>query len=305
MKVIFLTGSGRSGTTLLQSMLNAHSEISFTPETHFIKRFVVPELSKKNDFDKEDVLKRLKNDKDIARLRIEPEKLIDNGSVRSTLDIFENIIEEYKKNENCNIVGDKDPMNIAYIEHLKKIAPDAFLLHIIRDPRDVLLSRMKSEWGKSTSFPFHLSEYKYYLQKARAQGKQLFGENYCEIFYENLVSAPLETMKMLCKRIGVDFEEAMIEHEGQAEKIIDKDEMSWKSNVLKPVMNKNIGKWKKELNKEKIALVEDVLDEEMTELGYEKSGYKKSIESYFSKILLPLYLYAFSKKAKKEAIPNG
>ena len=40
---IFIVGVGRSGTSLLQAMLNAHSKITFTPETHFIKSY----LSKK------------------------------------------------------------------------------------------------------------------------------------------------------------------------------------------------------------------------------------------------------------------
>ena len=37
--------------------------------------------------------------------------------------------------------------------------PKSFLIHIIRDPRDVILSRMKSDWGKDTSFAVHLAEH--------------------------------------------------------------------------------------------------------------------------------------------------
>jgi len=34
---IFIVGVGRSGTSLVQSMLNAHSKIAFPPETHFVR----------------------------------------------------------------------------------------------------------------------------------------------------------------------------------------------------------------------------------------------------------------------------
>lgn len=34
-KPIFIVGPGRSGTTLVRSLLSAHSRIAVTPETHF------------------------------------------------------------------------------------------------------------------------------------------------------------------------------------------------------------------------------------------------------------------------------
>ena len=37
---IFIVGVGRSGTSLLQSMLHAHPYISFLPETHFFRHYV-------------------------------------------------------------------------------------------------------------------------------------------------------------------------------------------------------------------------------------------------------------------------
>ncbi len=36
---IFVVGVGRSGTSLLQSMLAAHSELAFPPETGFLRRY--------------------------------------------------------------------------------------------------------------------------------------------------------------------------------------------------------------------------------------------------------------------------
>ena len=37
---VLVCGIGRSGTSLLQSMLNAHHDLCFPPETHFFRRFV-------------------------------------------------------------------------------------------------------------------------------------------------------------------------------------------------------------------------------------------------------------------------
>jgi len=38
--IIFIIGVGRSGTTLLQVMLNSHSKIAFLPETHFFRFYI-------------------------------------------------------------------------------------------------------------------------------------------------------------------------------------------------------------------------------------------------------------------------
>jgi len=45
-QIVFITGVGRSGTTLLQSMLHAHSQVHFPPETHFFKRHILPFMLK-------------------------------------------------------------------------------------------------------------------------------------------------------------------------------------------------------------------------------------------------------------------
>jgi hypothetical protein len=44
-KFVFIVGVGRSGTSLLHSMLNAHTRVCFPPEINFIRRFLAtPQL---------------------------------------------------------------------------------------------------------------------------------------------------------------------------------------------------------------------------------------------------------------------
>ena len=69
-KKLFIVGVGRSGTTLLQSMLNAHPEICFTPETHFVKRYLVPHLSGNKCFSKANLIQSLAEDKYFSRLDV-------------------------------------------------------------------------------------------------------------------------------------------------------------------------------------------------------------------------------------------
>lgn len=41
LKLNFIVGIGRSGTTLLMSMLNSHSKIQSTPEVNFFNFFII------------------------------------------------------------------------------------------------------------------------------------------------------------------------------------------------------------------------------------------------------------------------
>ena len=44
MRNLLIVGVGRSGTSLLQSMLAAHSGIVMMPETSFIRRYLIRDL---------------------------------------------------------------------------------------------------------------------------------------------------------------------------------------------------------------------------------------------------------------------
>jgi len=67
--MIFIIGLGRSGTSLLQSILNAHSEIAFLPETHFLRKYVFPgKLKNKSDVEIKTILK---NDEHYKRAGID------------------------------------------------------------------------------------------------------------------------------------------------------------------------------------------------------------------------------------------
>jgi len=68
--MIFIVGVGRSGTSLLQSMLNAHPEIVSTPETHFLRKYVFPNLNEDKVVDAKDFFLELDRDNHFKRIPI-------------------------------------------------------------------------------------------------------------------------------------------------------------------------------------------------------------------------------------------
>jgi hypothetical protein len=304
-KTIFLTGVGRSGTTLLQSMLNAHPEICFTPETHFIKNYIVPSLSGKIKFDNQLLKDRLIVDKAIARLDVDWRSVLEKSIINDSeslakffKEIFTLYITPFKKPH----FGDKDPMNAPFIPHVKKAFPDAYLIHIIRDPRDVILSRMKSDWGKNTPFFMHVAEYQSHLKKALKDGNKYFGQKYIEVYYENLLENPEKELQRICVSLGVDYSPEMMNYHHKSDKLVFGDEKSWKENVFKPVIKGNTQKWKKELSSTQVAKIEGGMEELMQKLGYDLSTRGMWVQKNILSIPIKLASAAYKFKSTKESI---
>lgn len=268
-KPIFIVGVGRSGTSMLQSMLNAHREITFPPETHFIRTY----LSKNSEFNsvKEEIL----NDSDLLKLDLPLKEIIENNS--NLDDFYKDLLQEYMYKQGKKHVGDKDPKNIEYMQLIRKVFPQAIIIHIYRDPRAVIASRMKAKWSKDRPLWQHILAYKTQLNYGCEQGNKLF-ENYIEIKYEKLLEETEEELKKLCKILDLKYDPNMIEFYKSSGDVVQGEEISWKQNCFNPVMLQNIDKWKNELSEAQIKDIEFVLEDEMKLLGYDQI--KDSTVSY-------------------------
>lgn len=307
-KIIFIVGVGRSGTTLIQGMLNAHPKIAFAPETHFVKKYIVPQLSGnlKKFSSKSTLYDHLKDDEDLKRIDADLKALIENHvdlqDPTYMARLFYQLLLSHASGKDVLFVGDKDPMNIVYLEHLKKVYPEAYLLHIIRDPRDVILSRIKSDWGKDTSFFLHVAEYQHHIKEALNDGKTLFGEHYIEVFYENLLSNSEDQLKRVCISLGLDYDPAMMKYHETSRDLIFENEMSWKKNVFQPVIRNNVAKWKKELTRTQVAKIEGGIEDIMLVLGYPLSGYGNWFARNILSLPIVMASWAFKIKKNREAV---
>ncbi|NVK03983.1 MAG: sulfotransferase [Flavobacteriia bacterium] len=270
--VVFITGVGRSGTTVLQSMLHSHSAFHFSPETHFFKRYILPfQLKKKTpsvqDLSQDTYLNRLSESQRESLFKMKMDSIDELKSA------FQAIMSG---GESASFSGDKDTEYVRYFPHLKRLFPDAYMIHIVRDPRDVVASRLKTEWGAKRSLEFHIAEYQYYLKKVRAEGPALFGDRFIELKYEDLLEAPEEQLSSILSKFGETFEPQMLEFYKNDSGLVAEDEKKWKGNVSKPLQQKNSGKWKASFSPKEAALIQKGIKSFFQEMNYELVDVKPS-----------------------------
>ena len=269
MEKVFIVGVGRSGTSLLQSMLNAHSEMSFIPETHFLRKYVFKSSTVVDAKNIDSIIETFNNDDDFLRARIPAEQIVKIGM--EYVDIYDALLAVYLKRKGKEIIGDKDPRNIDFLSQLNAFYPEGKVIHMIRDPRDVVLSRTKADWSKGRPFYLHAYMYITQIKRGRRLGKEKYGIDYKEIFYEDLIGDPVKVLNELCEFLNVNFEEKMLDFSNSAKELVDKGEMQWKKETIGPLLVGNMNKWKRELTEEQIGLIQCVC----------KPVFNKNMYSYY------------------------
>lgn len=277
---IFIVGVGRSGTSLLMTLLNGHSEIAFTPETHFL-RFYFGDDTIKRHFESKgaQIFKSiLEKDNYFERLNISAADLLQpyiNGQKKFDLhDVYLEILDQYLARKGKQFIGDKDPRYFDYLPTVKAVCPDAKIIHIYRDIRDVVASKMKAEWSAHRPYWVNAVISQMQMKRGRGLAKTLFGQNVYELSYESLVSNPTEALTNLLAFLDLKFEPEMLNLKKSASELVDENEMQWKDNTFKPIQNSNFEKWRKTLTTSKIRAIEIICKDWFKELGYEYSGEK-------------------------------
>jgi len=251
LKKVFIVGVGRSGTSLLQSMLASHSEVTFVPETSMLRRFFFGgQLGKAEELavDQE----QLWADEKVTRLGLS-EGDFDKGLKPAQL--YEQIIT---KGVSTLYVGDKDPKLIEYLPLLVDTFPESVIVHIKRDPRDVLASKKKADWSKSRSPLMHIAA-GYAQEKAFQSFKMRSGfKNIVEVMYEDLISDPESVLRKVCEQMELTFESRMLNFGAASEKLVSQEEMQWKGETLGPLLTNNSNKWVAQLTPFEVVVCEGV-----------------------------------------------
>ena len=270
----FIIGSGRSGNTLLRSILSGNSDISIPPESYRLP-FAIKKFHIFNNRNWEDVvsqvLKEFEDCKEFYTWKInikDVQKRLENieNSKRSLSNIFDELFCAYseKHSAGSKIWGDKTPMNTLYLDWISTVFPHSKFIHIIRDGRDVASSYLKME--RYDNILEAANRWINSIDLAQSFGSKI-KDNYMEIRYEDLVTSPKDVIKNTCDFLDINYDSKMLDHTKQVEKLGDTDK-SHHSNLSKPISSESIGKWKNNLSESDQESITKLLHKHLHRLGY-------------------------------------
>jgi len=272
---VFIVGVGRSGTSLVHSMLAAHSNLAFPPETSFLRRLIVNGTIAnllKSGFDNNN-LPLLDSDRWIKRTGLSSKKLLAHARKEGVItggSLYRALLSLYAKQLDKPCYGDKDPRSVEYLEIIAQTLPGVMIIHVIRDPRDVLASKKKAAWSHKRGSLYHIFANRVQMRIGRTLGPKLLAQNYHELIYEALIADPEAVLHNLCLQLGLSYEHKMLEFNRSAKELVSESEISWKKETLGPLLKDNHGKWKQSLSDWEIALTEMVCTDAFEAGGYEK-----------------------------------
>ncbi len=215
---IFVVGSPRSGTTLLQCMLSVSENAFSLPETHYfcsiLPRLGIRPTDKINQDNVKDIIDLFyeKMVLDIPEyLMSEFFKKAESGQL-TAVDILIDIFDLFRPaDDSARIrrVIEKTPFHVQYLRDIVESFPDAKFLNIIRDPRDVVSSRMMMPMAHTKSFRLYALEW----NRSIGQAQRFLGEfpgSLLSIRYEDLVEKTGCTLNEVCQFLNLPFRDEMV-----------------------------------------------------------------------------------------------
>lgn len=274
---ILIVGCPRSGTTLLQLMLHAHSRIAIPPEN----RFVLPAYHRRRGFGdlREPANRRrlgqwIVSDRrhKFASFGLEPERVVEEiaagpptlGSALAS--VFRAYAERFGKPR----WGDKRPSYISNLDIVERLYPTAQIVHIVRDGRDCVAS-MKGMWWHQGGTYEAVSRWAQAVDHGRRAARRFGPESYYELRYERLVDDPERELAALCDYLGERYEPAMAEPALVAPLVVSR-RSKHHSLTHQPVTVARIGAWREQLEPWELSLCETVLADRLRSRGYPLSG---------------------------------
>ena len=267
---VFIVGCPRSGTTLLQRMLDAHPDVAIAPETHFIRRFWL-RRDEYGDLHDDARFRRLVDDllsiPEAADMHLDADEFrASAGRIdRSFAALFGLLLQCYRLQRGAVIVGEKTPNHLLYMRTLQDFFPRARFIHLIRDPRAVVNSWRNVPWSTG-SIAGDAQVWRRYIRTAWKQ-RPRSGTLHL-VRYESLVSAPAQTLRSMCRFLQLGFTEAMLTFHEHGAGGLDLEREPWKRGAAIAVYERSAAEWRDSLPARDIAEVERLAGVEMMWLGY-------------------------------------
>ena len=292
----FIFGHARSGTTLLMRLARLHPEVHCNYQAHF--------------FTRRPLLKSLVESAAAEEWLTRKSNRWNQGGDLSPLVLraaADFIMEREAAREGKRIVGDKSPSSTIHgqaVRDLHAVYPDAKLVYIVRDGRDVLVSERFRNFVEESKFLSAedrriiedlrrdqasfvdgrrsifteaflrrvASGWVHNLTEIESEGRRLFGKRYLALRYEDLLGDPGKEMARLWKFLGVKQTPRNIEKVIRKETASNPDE-EWQTRRSEDIASflpkGQAGNWQRLFTERDKAVFKEIAGDVLVKWGYE------------------------------------
>ena len=295
---VFICGHPKSGTSLLTALFDGHPEILSYPEkTMFFRRFL-PAIEGKTFTEKMHLAETLlihifewDSENPPAHQRDYPDRDYSGISFEAVREEMCRQITQEPESPNqflnaaiisygkvSGMLGEetrhwieKTPYNEYYADQIFTGWPEAQCIHIVRDPRDNFVSYQKKQ-KKWSAAMFG----KNWVKSIRAglENQKKFGAlRYFIVKFEDLLTNPEETMRILADFVGIKWNESLL--------LPTRSGDVWRGNSMfaekfQGISQKPLYRWKSDLDPFDQAILQTICGREMLSLRYALSEFDQS-----------------------------
>jgi len=291
---LFVVGCPRSGTTLLQRMLDNHHLLGVANDTHFIPRCLekfAPHLVGRAIAGEavpltEELVAGVRSYRRFGRLGLGDADVEEAERRSGSYSEFVTVLyDRFARRVDKPLVGEKTPDYVRRLPLLHGLFPEARVIHIVRDGRDVTLSAL--DWSGGTKGPGKMELWKteplavcalwwrWQVRLGRDAADMLGPARYIEVRYEELVENPESTLRRLSAFLGLSYSAEMLTYYVGKER--SEPGLSAKSAWLPPTLG--LRDWRTQMTERDVGLFDALAGDLLEELGLERPTVNVSPET--------------------------
>lgn len=222
--LVFICGMFRSGSTLAEQALAGHPRVTAGGELNILHTLAARAL---------------------APFPASMATLADERAARLADDYLAEVRRLFPQTDHPGaIVTDKRPDNFLLVGLIKRLFPDAKIVHTVRHPLDTGLSLYSQHIDQhAAGYSSDLSDIAHYYaqyQRLMAHWKKLFPESIYDFDYDAFVAAPKEELQKLLAFLGLDWDERCLDVHKRDNVV--KTASYWQ--VRRPLYKESSGRWR-------------------------------------------------------------
>ncbi len=295
---VFVLGCGRSGTKFLyHTLLSAGGFAVYHAESNAFNLLGLRFGNLAHRGNRRRLLDEYFTSKLFHRTGLKPDDIEERvmEDCRNAGDFLRIVMEAIACKQGVDRWAESTPVHMLYLPLIKKLIPEALVVHIIRDGRDVTASLHRIgwirplPWDRGRAYVVPAIFWRWIVSKGRRYGLAL-GADYLEVHYEDLVQNPRETLARIGKFIEHDLDYDHIQQVALGS--VHNPNSSFRGDG-KETEASTIGRWKRMFTPPQVRDVESSIGNLLVATGYTLetplAELRPSLAVRFMNFFYPLY----------------